>query len=103
VKLAEIAIVMVAGTIEDERLFSALAFVLNKQRSSLRETLEKCVRLMTQQVYTIHIFPWSDARMALWCSSAWAVCKSQLTKHEATSADEKFTISQAYRLSTMDK
>jgi hypothetical protein len=51
-----------------ERLFSALSLVLNKQRSSLCESLEQRVRLM-QQVYTIDTFLWAVA-LEEWHSGA---------------------------------
>jgi hypothetical protein len=60
-KIAEIMIVMVAGSIEDERLFSAVSFVFSKHRCSLRESLEKCVRLMTQDMFSMDTFPWDKA------------------------------------------
>jgi hypothetical protein len=60
-KIAEILVDMVAGSDEDERLFSAMSFVLTKHRCSLRENLEKCVRLMTQELFSIDTFPWGAA------------------------------------------
>jgi oligoribonuclease NrnB/cAMP/cGMP phosphodiesterase (DHH superfamily) len=68
-KIAEILIVMVAGSIEDERLFSAMSFVLTKHRCSLRESLEKCVLLMTQELFSIDTFPWGAA-MEEWHAGA---------------------------------
>ena len=42
-KLAEILIVMVAGSIEDERLFSILNYILGKYRQSIDESMDKSV------------------------------------------------------------
>ena len=57
------------GSIEDERLFSALSFKLTKHRCSLQQSLEKCVRLMTQDLYDIDAFPWRRA-MSVWHAGA---------------------------------
>lgn len=55
-KLAKIAIVMVGGSIEDERVFSTMNFVKDKLRNCLSE-LELCVRLKSQRLFTLDTFP----------------------------------------------
>ena len=60
-QLAEILIVMVGGSVEDERVFSAASFLLNKQRCSLDGSLEKLVRLKVQGFYKLDTFPYALA------------------------------------------
>lgn len=64
-KLADILIVMVAGSIEDERLFSVLNYILGKYRQSLNESMEKCVVLMAQDLFDMDNFPWAKG-LRLW-------------------------------------
>lgn len=59
--LAEVLFVMVGGSIEDERLFSAASFVLSKHRQRLDVSLEKCVRGKVQQFFTLDDFPYETA------------------------------------------
>jgi hypothetical protein len=55
-KLARLAMCMVGGSVEDERAFSALAFVKNKQRNALNVHLELCVCLKTQHFFQLEDF-----------------------------------------------
>jgi hypothetical protein len=60
-KLAKLAMCMVGGSVEDERTFSALAFLKNKQRNALNVHLELCVRFKTQRFFQLENFPYEAA------------------------------------------
>jgi hypothetical protein len=62
-KLVEIAMVMVGGSVQDERLFSTLTFVKNKLRSSLGEAhLNDCLFLYsTRDEFDDGSFPYARA------------------------------------------
>jgi len=66
-RLAEIAIVQVLGSVEDERCFSSLAFLKNKLRNSLDTHLELVVGMYSQKLFSLESFPYDDAH------SEWAV------------------------------
>ncbi|NCB23801.1 MAG: hypothetical protein EOM56_13415, partial [Deltaproteobacteria bacterium] len=61
VAFAKLAIVMVPGSVEEERVFSAMNFLKNQTRNSLDTHLEDAVRVFTQALYTVHTFPYSQA------------------------------------------
>ena len=61
IKLAELAMVMVGGSVEDERLFSTMDFVKNKLRNRLSDHLEVSVRMKAQHVFDIETFPYGEA------------------------------------------
>lgn len=67
--LAEILFVVVGGSVEDERLFSAASFVLSKHRRRLDASLEKCVRMKVQSVFTLDNFPYDEA-VQQWLAAA---------------------------------
>lgn len=69
VKLAKIAVVMVGGSVEDERNFSVMNFVKIKLRNSLDDHLELCMRLKSQSMFTLATFPFVQA-MRLWRDAA---------------------------------
>ena len=71
-KLAEIAIVQVLGSVEDERTFSFLSFLKDKTRNRLDNAhLSLVVGMHAQEVYTLKTFPY-DA-----CFQQWrAACKT---------------------------
>ena len=58
IKLAEIVVVHVIGSVEDERLFSSLKFLKSKLRSSLMKNLEVIVGMFSQRIYTLDNFPY---------------------------------------------
>lgn len=60
-KLAEILVVVVGGSIEDERVFSAAPFVLGKWRHSLDRNLDTCVRAKVQNLFAHATFPYYEA------------------------------------------
>ncbi|PNH11804.1 hypothetical protein TSOC_001293 [Tetrabaena socialis] len=61
VKLAELVFVMVPGSVEDERRFSALAFIKSKVRNRLTDHLGVCMRMFSQEFFTAHTFPYNEA------------------------------------------
>jgi hypothetical protein len=64
-KVVEITMVMVLGSIEDVKTFNNLAFMKNKLCNWLTTHLDLCVRMFTQNVYTITNFPY-DATIVAW-------------------------------------
>ena len=63
-KLAELCLTMILGSMEDERVFSALGFLKSKVRNKLDKNLENCLRLYTS-TYEINNFPY-EKEMWLW-------------------------------------
>ena len=78
-KLAEILMCMVGTSVEDERLFSTLSFVHNKQRNRLDGHLEACVRAKAQQLFSEVSFSScrcsEAAALHALASQPWATCK----------------------------
>jgi hypothetical protein len=64
-RLGDILFVIVAGSVEDERLFSAASFVLSKHRRRLDKSLVKCVRGKVHGVFSLDNFPYERA-LELW-------------------------------------
>jgi len=70
VTLADIALVQVPGSVEEERLFSKLNFIKDERRNRLdEEHLNACLMLATQRMFEFEQFPfmtaitkWSDAK-----------------------------------------
>jgi hypothetical protein len=60
-RLAEIAIMAVLGSTEDERTFSNFAFVKNKVRNRLGGHLDTTVKMYSQGFYDLQSFPYNDA------------------------------------------
>lgn len=58
IKLAEIAVTHVIGSVEDERTFSSLSFLKSKLRATLVENLEVAVGMYSQKVFTLESFPY---------------------------------------------
>ena len=63
-------LVQVPGSVEEERLFSKLAYIKVKRRNILDgEHLNACLMLATQSIWDLHMFPyskpmgeWADAK-----------------------------------------
>lgn len=55
-KLAEIAVVHVLGSVEDEHLFSTVGFLKSKLRSNLEEHIQVVVGIFSQRLYTLQTF-----------------------------------------------
>ena len=64
-KLAEMAIVHVIGSIEDEHIFSSVSFIKSKVRNSLDKHLQCVVGMYSQKIYTLETFPY-DAAYEKW-------------------------------------
>lgn len=69
VKLAEIAMVHVLGSVEDERCFSSVSFLKDKLRNALEEHLPLVVGMYSQKIYTIESFPY-DSTFDKWNKGA---------------------------------
>jgi hypothetical protein len=67
-RLGDILFVIGAGSVEDERLFSAASFVLSKHRRRLDKSLVKCVRGKVHDVFSLDNFPY-DRALDLWKAS----------------------------------
>ena len=65
-KLADLCQTMILGSVEDERMFSALTFLKSKLRNKLDKNVETCLRLYVTK-YDIDNFPYGRA-LALWRS-----------------------------------
>jgi hypothetical protein len=72
IKVAELAVVMVLGSVQDERTFSTLTFMKNKLRNRLTTHLELVVGMKMQNFYTLDNFPYGDAY------DSWAAEKKRL-------------------------
>ena len=69
-KLAELVLVMVPGSVEDERMFSALKFLKSPQRSSLKEKhINVCARGCKSNEFELMSFPYPDA-VGRWLDAA---------------------------------
>jgi hypothetical protein len=60
-KLAEIAIVLVLGSVEDERTFSTLSFMKDKLRNRVHTHLPLVVGMHSQSFFDIKNFPYDQA------------------------------------------
>jgi hypothetical protein len=60
-KVAEIALVMVPGSVEDERRISAVNFLKSNVRNRLSKHLGACLRLFSQELFTGSSFPYAKA------------------------------------------
>jgi hypothetical protein len=56
-KVAELAVVQVLGSIEDERTFSTVTFSKSRLRNCLSEHLAACVGIYSQIFFTLDTFP----------------------------------------------
>jgi hypothetical protein len=63
--VAEIAIVMVLGSVEDERTFSTVSFMKNRLRNRLSSNLGLVVGFKSQKFFDIESFPY-DAAFESW-------------------------------------
>lgn len=65
-KLADLCQTMILGSMEDERMFSALSFLKSKLRNKLDKNMDTCLRLYATK-YDVNNFPYERA-LALWRS-----------------------------------
>ena len=59
--LAELALVMVPGSVEAERMFSTMSFLKDKVRNRLTTHLGPCARIYSQSTYSLANFPYEEA------------------------------------------
>ena len=59
--LAEVALVMVPGSVEAERMFSTMSFLKDKVRNRLTTHLGPCARIYSQSTYSLANFPYEEA------------------------------------------
>jgi len=67
IKVAQIAMVHVFGSVEDERTFSTLTFLKDRLRNKLDHHLALVVGMHTQSVYSLQTFPYDD------CFNQWVL------------------------------
>jgi len=60
-KVAEIAITAVLGSVANERTFSTLSFMKSKLRNRLVGHVDTCVKLFSQDFFTLQTFPINKA------------------------------------------
>jgi hypothetical protein len=61
IKVAELAVTAVLGSVEDERTFSSLSFMKSKVRNRLGGHLDTCVKVYAQEFFTQESFPYQTA------------------------------------------
>lgn len=59
-KLAEVAVIHVLGSVEDERTFSSVAFLKSKLRNTLSMHLELVVGMYSQRIFSLENFPYES-------------------------------------------
>ena len=67
--LAQLVFVMVPGSVEDERRFSAMGYVQDSVRNRLHEHLGLCVRMFSQDLFDLRTFPFAEA-LTIWQEGA---------------------------------
>jgi hypothetical protein len=68
-KLAELVLVMVPGSVEEERTFSTMSFIKSKLRNRLDEHLRPAVQLFSQRMFDLDSFPYDEA-LNIWRDAA---------------------------------
>ena len=63
-KLVDLCQTMILGSVEDERIFSALSFLKSKLRNKLDKNVDTCLILYVKK-YEVDNFPYERA-LALW-------------------------------------
>jgi len=66
-KVAEIAMVHVFGSIEDEQCFNFVAFLKNKVWNRLNNHFQLVVSMYAQKFFTLHNFLYEDTYV-MWCN-----------------------------------
>ena len=59
-KLANMAITIVLGSMQDKRAFSIVGFVKGKLQNKLGDHFPLCVQMFTQKFYTLKNFPYIE-------------------------------------------
>ncbi len=60
-KLIELAIVVILGSVENERTFSTITFMMSKLKNRLTINLDMAVRMYAQDFFTLQTFPFQTA------------------------------------------
>jgi hypothetical protein len=69
-RLCELVMTIVPGSVEDERMFSALNFLRNARRNRLQPThLTACARLFSDLLFSQSTFPFEEA-IGVWYDAA---------------------------------
>ncbi|KAJ9531465.1 hypothetical protein QJQ45_006913 [Haematococcus lacustris] len=72
IKLAELALVMTPGSVEEERMFSAMAYLKDDTRNRLQECpLNVCARVFSSNQFDLDTFP-DERAISKWLD--WANC-----------------------------
>jgi len=58
IKLAELVVVHVLGSIEDEHLFSSVGFLNSKLCNHLEENIQVVLGMFAPKIYTLESFPY---------------------------------------------
>ncbi|KAJ9533336.1 hypothetical protein QJQ45_026444 [Haematococcus lacustris] len=70
IKLAELALVMTPGSVEEERMFSAMAYLKDDTRNRLQEChLNVCARVFSSNQFTLDTFP-DERAISKWLDNA---------------------------------
>ena len=78
-KLLDLCQTMILGSVEDERMFSALSFLNSKLRNTLDKNVDTFLRLYVKK-YDITNFPFNRA-LALWRSDCERKGECNITNH----------------------
>ena len=76
-KLVDLCQTMILGSVEDERMFSALKLLKSKLRNKLDKNVDTCLRLYVRN-YEVDNFPYERA-LALWRSNLERRGKNNIT------------------------
>ena len=60
-KLAQILLCCAAGSAEDERAFSRMTFLKDRERNKLKQHLDDCMQLYKLRFWTLKTFPYAQA------------------------------------------
>ena len=67
-RLAKIVVVMVLGSVEDERMYSSLSFLKSRLHKTLSGHLNVVVGMFSQKLFELEEFPYEEA-YNLWYKS----------------------------------
>jgi hypothetical protein len=64
IKVVELDVVQIMGSVEDERTYSTLTFMKTRLRNKICEHLDLVVCMFAQPFYIVDSFPYNDAIIA---------------------------------------
>jgi hypothetical protein len=76
IKVIEVALVMVLGSVQDEKTFSQISFMKNKLRNRLTTNLSLTVGFKSQDFFTIETFPY-DVAYESWRDETKRQCETE--------------------------